>query len=357
MASLSKQDGRYYLKFYDEARRPRRKTLSLKVRTKDAASRLQLKLENDYALGRFDPWTDDPFTYDRTPVRTQVSTLRAAYDAFMLTRAGCRTTTRDHYRWCLEPFVTFLGDDFPTKQLTWQLVLAWLDSTGAGVQSRHTYLSRIGIFCRFLVEEGVLKADVSKKVPLEDPPDKFAQKLITESDLDRIVALAQRSRVPYVADLAVVAFSLALRLGEVCAMKRSWVNLEARRLTIVQSDGFATKSGREASKPIPERALAVLAKRCDRLGADDYVFRNTKGRPLEPKQTSKMFKKLVRRAKLPEAYTFHGLRHGGISKAVAGGASIEAVRRFASHAKTDMTMRYVHLLDDQYADQVLRAMD
>ena len=64
MATLVKQHSRYSLQFYDPARTPMRKRVALLTTQKRTAESLQRKLEHDYALGRFDPWHDDPFTYD-----------------------------------------------------------------------------------------------------------------------------------------------------------------------------------------------------------------------------------------------------------------------------------------------------
>ncbi len=355
MASLIGVGGRYYLDFCDSARSPRRKRVALKVRYRRDAERIQRLLEARWADGSYDPWVDPDWHGARAD--PALATLGEAYDAFMEAKSACRPATRDHYRWTVGRFVDHMGRSHACTSLTWRDVHAWLAGVGRCAQSRKTYLERIGIFLRWLVERGILSADVSRQVPCERPPDKLAGKLVTPAQLSRIVEIARASTTPYIADVAVVAFDLALRLGEVCAMRCDWVDL-GRRTVYIRCDGaFQTKTGKERSTAIGDRALAVLRRVIgDRAGGGDFVFRNARGRRLTSKHTSKRFKRLVRAAGLPEAVTFHGLRHGGISRLIVGGASVEAVRRFAGHTRVEMTMRYTHLLDDQYDEQVLKAL-
>ncbi|MCH2450584.1 MAG: hypothetical protein MK198_10615 [Gracilimonas sp.] len=59
MSSLIKQHGLYYVQFYNSKRRPKRKRVPLKTRTKQTALKLQRKPEDDFATGAFDPWLDE----------------------------------------------------------------------------------------------------------------------------------------------------------------------------------------------------------------------------------------------------------------------------------------------------------
>lgn len=354
MASLIRRGDLYYLEFCDRRRTPRKVRFSLKTRTRREAEKLRRTLEDRYASGSFDPWQDTD--YLERPPAAPITKLGDAYDLFSEEKSSLRKPTRDHYRWIVGGLVGYLGRDFPLEGLTHRHLMRWL----AGLEnpvSRQTYFTRLRVFVRFLVEQGLLETDITRAIRLEKPPEKLAGKLITPEHLSKIVEVAAASSTPYIADLAVVTFDLALRLGEVCAMRCYWVDLDRQRLTIHQETDFTTKTGLETSKPVSRRAAEVLRRLLDqRQKPASHVFLNTEGRPLEPKQTSKTFKRIIRRAGLPETLTFHGLRHGGLSHLIAEGASIEAVRRFAGHTRIDMTMRYVHLQDRQFDDQIRKAM-
>lgn len=59
MASLIKQKNWYYPQFYSSNRSPEQKRVRLRIRTKTTAVKLLRKLEDQYALGEYNPWTDD----------------------------------------------------------------------------------------------------------------------------------------------------------------------------------------------------------------------------------------------------------------------------------------------------------
>lgn len=169
--------------------------------------------------------------------------------------------------------------------------------------------------------------------------------------------MARASTTPYLADVVLVAFDLALRLGEVCAFRVGWVSGSGQTAVVPHEDDFESKTGAEVLKPVSDRVREAIAVYARGRAPQDHLFLNEAGRPLTRKHASKAFKRLARVAGLPETITFHSLRHGGISKALANGASIEAVRMFAGHSTVDMTMRYVHLLPVQYMAQVTRALE
>lgn len=355
MATLAKSKDWYYAQFYNASRTPSRKRIPLKTRTRRTAEAKRRELEDAYALGKFDPWA--PAVASEEAPQPALATLGEAYRAFLNAKSKCRKASRDNYRWVLGLLVEHAGEHLPTSALTTRSVQRWLDAASIGAASKNSYRARAGIFARWLVRQGALEKDVTKGVTVERAPDKFSSKLLTPAQLEVIVKAARASSTPYVADAAMLAFYLALRLSEVCALRTSWVDLEARRLTVRQDETFQTKNGRDVIKPIPAAAYDVLARLMERAGgADDYLVKNTRGRRMEPKHLSKAFKKVVRDCGLPETIIFHSCRHGGISKVVAGGASIEAARRFADHSTIHMTARYVHLLDEQLNGQILAAM-
>jgi integrase len=359
MATLIKKGDWDYLQFYSDGREPKWKKVRLRTRTKATAKVLRRKLEDDYVTGRFDPWVQDPRAYDAIPIESIALNLGDAVALFLKSRAGCGEATVNHYRWVLRHFVRFVG---ATTRLCSDVravaVTEWLEATSANQRSKKTYHKCICVFARFLLKMRSTLVDFSAGVVIRGAPDKIGSKMVSPDELEQIVACARESRTPYIADLATVTFFLALRLSEACAMRWSWIDFVNRTLTVRQCDTFLTTSGRDMIKPIPRAAMEPLWRQ-SLLGArsEERVFLNTRGRPLAPKHTSKAFKKCVRRAALREAITFHGLRHGGISLALQNGSSVEAVRRFAGHASTRMTMRYAHILDSTYFDSIRAAMD
>jgi integrase len=346
MASLIQQDGRYYGQFFSRSKNPQRKRIPLGKNRRKAREKLS-RLETSLASGAYDPWLDAP----EAITASSVSTLAEAVARFIEARRGLRRATTDHYRWVLSTLVESAGPGLSVRALSAPRLSDWL-SRDLSITSRHTYWTRARVFCRWLVSENMLSKDVTAGVIVASPPDKLASKLVTEAQMLRLVDL---SRPAYVGDAVVLAYDLALRAREICEMRTSWIDVDRRLLTLIQDDLFTAKTGKQVVKPISSRAFDRITPR---LGApDDRLFTNTRGQPLDPKHLSHTFKKVVRRAGMSEHITLHGLRHGGLSHAANNGASVEGIRLFAGHTTTAMTMRYIHLLPNQYEEQLRAAFE
>ena len=66
MSSLYKRpNGVYSLSFYGADRRPTRKHVSLRTKTKRTAEALQRRLDDAVLLGEYDPWVEPDWTARR----------------------------------------------------------------------------------------------------------------------------------------------------------------------------------------------------------------------------------------------------------------------------------------------------
>jgi integrase len=72
-------------------------------------------------------------------------------------------------------------------------------------------------------------------------------------------------------------------------------------------------------------------------GPDDWMFRNVRGRFLNPESVSELFERIVRRCGLPRI-RFHDLRHTYASLLVAAGVPIKVVSERLGHAHPAFTM-------------------
>lgn len=359
MSTLLRNGAYYALQFYDTTRTPVRKKISLRISRKADALKVKRLLETRLAEGLIDPWTQPlsaPYWGIDTTPRIIPSTVAEAVEAFLDSRSNCRPATGNHYRWVLGAFADVVGGSRPVQSVGPSDVLRWLDGVSSNPTTRHNYFQRLRTAEKWWIARSIVTKAPSTGIVVPRGPDKLAAKLVSEAQLAELVEVAGTSSTPYLANVAVVAFDLALRLSEVCAMKCSWYDRETRLLTVLQDTAFSTKAGRDVVKPVSTRAQRVLDGLVDGRAIGAPVFLNNRGRPLSPKHTSKRFKAIVRQTGLPESITFHGLRHGGISKALANGASVEAVRMFAGHTTVAMTMRYAHLLPHQYEEQIRNAL-
>lgn len=363
MASLIKVNAKYYLDFSDAARTPRRKRVALRVSTRREAEKLKTKLEYEYSVGDLDPWRAAVLVPPPAPPApvVPVMTVRLAAEAFYASRSHRTASTRRTYRDIVGRFVASLSHERPVASVTATDIEQWLDSTPAGDVSRRTYTKHLSTYFRFCVEAGVVGADVAAGVKLRRVPRTFP-KALTAGEVSRLVETIEAGpeSVQWLRDVVVFTVNTALRRGEVVSLRWRAVDLDGAFLTVACDGTFQTKSGAERRIPLAQAALDVLRRldtkrQRDGHGADDvHVFRHTRG-PLGPDYLSQRFAIWARAAGL-EGTGFHGLRHTAISWLAERGVPLPVVQRFAGHADIAVTMRYVHVAPDVYADHIRAAL-
>lgn len=350
--ALIKQRGWFYLDFNDRARKPPRRRVPLGVRNARDAERIRTKLERDYALGIFDPWTDDPRTYSQVVLKPE--RMGEAVAAFCDAKSHKAPRTVLDYRKDLTRFAAFVGETTLVSSLTAAHVEAWLASTRAGDVTRRSYTRRIKTFSRWAVKEGLSTCVITDDVRLRRVPNKFPR-FMTPEEVDRIVTAVRTQARPghWLADLVLVAVHTGLRRGELVNLRWSAVDLPRRVLTVACSDHFTTKSGADRKVPLSETAASVLSRLdCDR-GESPFVFNSASGQ-LAPDLASQTFKKYARLAGIEDVHLHH-TRHTACSWLAQRGVPVEAIRRFAGHSSITVTERYCHVGEDYYAAAILQA--
>ena len=165
-------------------------------------------------------------------------------------------------------------------------------------------------------------------------------------------------------DVIKFAVGTGLRLGELCSLHWSAVNLSDRRITVKVTEHFNTKSGHERSLPVRGEALRVLQCLANHRTSetDGFVFESRRKRigdnsGLNPEYVSRRFKHFVRLSNMPDDACFHTLRHSYISWLVQDGVSIPVVKELAGHADIKTTMGYAHLSPDNLVAAVEQVFD
>lgn len=353
MASLIEQRGRYYLDFNDRARAPMKRRVPLGVRNARDAARIRAKLERDYSLGTYDPWTMDPKTYDQIVVKPEK--LNEAVAAYLDAKSHKSARTVSDYGKDLNRFVAFTGAGVLVSSLTAKHVEAWLASTSAGDVTRANYTRRLRTFSRWAVREGIAKSVFTEGVRLRRVPKKYPR-FLSPGEVECIVAtIRARARTAHwLADLVLFAVHTGLRRAELINLEWSAVDLDARVLTVANTETFTTKSGAERKVPLSATAVDVLARRGECGESETYVFTSSAGQ-LTADYLSRTFKKYARRAGIGDVHLHH-TRHTAISWLAQRGVPVEAIRRFAGHSSITVTERYMHVSEDIYATQIQRAL-
>jgi integrase len=186
-----------------------------------------------------------------------------------------------------------------------------------------------------------------EKLPLVSVPRK-APAFLTVPDAERLLAAIKE---PWFRDIVIFAINTGMRRGELLALRWQDINFDMRIARITNRADFTTKSGEERIVSLNDAALAVLSRR--RLASKiDTVFTDDKGNPAKWDSVSHKFKRVIRRAGLPEALHLHSLRHSFASLLVGSGTSLFTVSKLLGHSTTKTSEIYSHLLPHHMQKEV-----
>jgi len=352
MASLFKRGDWYYLAFFDKSKRPQRKQIPLKTKSKRTAEKIQYRLEEAYALGEFLPWQQS--CEDN---RIEIRTIAEAIDAFMESRCNLRPATNKKYKEVLTLFQAYLSKDFPANSVTTHHVEQFLNAGKRKAITKKTYSTTLSPLFNWLIEIKVIPANPVKGIRLERIPNKFP-KYLTRSDVDNLCTVINNSykvqtatRSQWLVNVIQANVYLGLRISELINLKWHQVDLEKRQLVIANSNDFSTKSGKERTIPICDSVMQILSS----ITTDNaYVFRSAKNVKLSKQYVSRCFRKYARLAGL-ENVNFHSTRHTAASWLAQTGCGVEAIRRYMGHSSITVTQKYMHLSPDIFARQIEQA--
>lgn len=175
--------------------------------------------------------------------------------------------------------------------------------------------------------------------------------------------LAQVDTEPRIANIVRLALATGLRLGELCGLQWTDVDLDRRTLLVRRqyARGKITtpKSNRRRRVPLSEAALDALERQkpatfMRATPADAWIFID-EGGLFSYNRIRDGYWRIVRAAGVTEI-SFHGLRHTFASHAVMAGVPLEVVQKWLGHSDIRQTMRYAHLAAD-HADQFVALLD
>lgn len=184
--------------------------------------------------------------------------------------------------------------------------------------------------------------------------------------VQQVVALSE-AMPPRYGPLVVVQAALGLRLGELTALRVQDVDF-LRRVVHVETQFPSGSRERTDPKtpmskrdvPLPKVAGDAIARYlAEHAPADDgTIFTNEGGRPHRGDwYGTRVFRKAVEAAGLPEGTTSHDLRHHYASVLLAAGESVVAVAERLGHDDASLVLRtYGHLIPGS-DDRTRRAVD
>lgn len=250
---------------------------------------------------------------------------------------GRSPQTQRAYRADTSRFRTFAGK--PLAQVTLSDLQGFadaLEATGTQPASRHRTLAAIKSLFAFGHRLGYLPFDTARPVRLPKLRDGLSDRILEESEVQRMLALEPNPRNSAILFLL---YAAGLRVSELCGLR--WRDLVPRQ----DGMGQVTVLGKGA-KTRTILIPASVKRRLDRLrgqAADDgYIFLSRRKRPISQSQVLRVVKAAAKRADINRNVVNHSFRHAHASHSLERGAPIHLVQQTLGHADLSTTGRYLH---------------
>ncbi len=269
--------------------------------------------------------------------------IDAYLDHLRVERALSKNTLESYAR-DLNQLATFVGDAKPTDIGTESIArfLAYsVKKAGRSARSSARQLSAFRGFFRFLVREHTVSADPTSLV---DRP-KLGRRLpraYSFEEIERLLAMPDltRPRGRLHAAMIHLMYASGLRVSELCALKRSDLDLQRGVVSVLG------KGGKRRLVPVGEIALERIEDHLEGAAPGALLFVSPRGGSLTRQGFWKLIKRYARAAGIAGPFSPHKLRHSFATHLLRGGADLRAVQAMLGHADLGTTEIYTHVAQD-----------
>jgi len=361
-AKLRKKRDKYYARFYDGQKEPKRKTIALYTTRKTVAQKKLRHMEEGWAEGTFDPWAGGWLTENLTVDEAVVRFLDAKE------QEGLQDSSLDSYRYKLGALTDQLPDDITVRHVTGAHLRPYIHEAEISNATHRSRYRHIRAFFSWVVDR-----DLADESPIEDvkqprkktkkqaflQPDDIV-KLLRAIDAHRKMHEGKPGPTPrdtWLKEMIRVAVGTGLRRGELLNLQWADVDLNREELMVRHRKDFSPKNGQERVVPLRGDALDALQtmKKKRQPIPGDPVFIDANDDLPKPDRVTKRFKFYVRKAKLEdrEELSFHSCRHTTGSWLSMQGVPLRVISEILGHSSTQVTEKYSHL----QPEVMERAMD
>lgn len=238
-----------------------------------------------------------------------------------------------------ERFLWFVGKPLP--EVTLRDLQRFADSLAdLAPNTQARTLSSVKSLLAFGNKLGVLPVNVGAALKLPKAKNTLAERILGESDVQRIIALEEhrRNRV-----LLRLLYAAGLRVSEATGL--TWRDMQPR-----DDAGQVTVYGKGSQTRAVLLSVPTwleLVELRGNGGPDDPVFRSRKRsadgtHQLDESQVLRIIQAAARRAGVKAPVSPHWMRHAHASHALDRGAPIHLVQATLGHANVATTGRYLH---------------
>lgn len=346
----------YAAVFYDPARHPAQKYVTLRTKDKRIARRRLKTLEEKESLGRFDPWKDTAPDYGLT-----LGDVVPRYLASQRKRGRAESTVSAAGR-VLGQFERSVPAGVSVDRVEPRHAERFVnapkpDGSARSAGTKRRYAAVLSHFFGWAVREGAVEHDPT--AGLETPPVRpVARDYLTADDEAAVqaeIAKQEGAGGPssrWLADWVTFAVGTGLRPGEQAQLR--WNAVRIAEGTVTVGKGYKTKTGGQRVVQVRGAAAEVLRRlsESDSAAGESLVFLGQRGGAVATDFLSKALAKHAKNAEVGKRITGYTLRHTyGTRMALAGtplyvlaqlmGTSVQMIERHYAHYQPDAGAAYV----------------
>jgi integrase/recombinase XerD len=211
-----------------------------------------------------------------------------------------------------------------------------LDADGLRPATRHRQLSAIKSLFAFASRIGYLRFDVARPLRLPAIRDRLSERILSESEVQRMIALESDPRNHA---MLLLFYGAGIRVSELTSLK--WRDLQPR-----DPSGQASvwgKGGKGRVILLPASVWTALQSlRSGESDDEAPVFMSRQGKHLDPSQAWRIVRAAAKRAGVAKEVSCHWLRHAHASHAIDRNCPLSLVSGTLGHSSCAVTSRYVH---------------
>ncbi len=259
------------------------------------------------------------------------------------------------------------------KEVSVQVVMAWLAEMEAGGLSATTRLHNFGMLSRFFgwaIEQGLAEVNPCKAVPRKRRPKVQTSRVQEWIESDEVVSSLIAKLGTPVGLMFWIGNRAGLRPGEILGLRMSDLGfLDSGAIRVRYSLNKTLKEDKDKQgivkwAPMPTDALEVLgpylaARKAEGAGPEDLVFvppRKGKWRPAAEYQNwlgyhPKFLRRRWREVAPPGMSWYKASRHSFASRNLSEGASLDEVSAALGHSNINVTRKhYDHFIRKEFSE-------
>ena len=277
-----------------------------------------------------------------------------------------KPSTYESYYRCMNKYVIPFFEQDRNKQITENAVLRFVkvirENTALAESSKKKNLTIFKIALKEILKGSPECFSIIESVKFPKPEDKEVQ--VFSMKEQRIIEHAAMKSGDWRTIGIILCFYTGIRLGELCALKWSDIDMETGTLSISRTvsrikhfeEGEnktslfvgAPKSRKSLRKiPLPKFLLNIVEEYGGCYGNQDHYIFSGRDIPFDPRCFQKLYKKILKEAHIQDR-KFHAIRHTFATRALELGVDIKTISEILGHSSVSITLNvYAHSLMEQ----------